>query len=331
MTKNVDNFHRKIDYLRISITDWCNLRCIYCRPQGKWKKLPHEEILTYEEIIRISKIATDMGITKIRITGGEPLLRRNLIYLCKNLSQLHKLESLTITTNGVLLKHFASELYRAGVHRLNISLDTLQPEKYRQITGKNMFHKVLDGIEEALLVGFYPVKINAVAMRGINDDEIGSLANLTFKYPVHVRFIELMPFSNNGVNSASQFISSDEILARLKTIGDLQPASSSNSNGPATHFRFRGSLGKLGLISPLSHHFCPACNRLRLTADGKLRACLFSDAETDIKTPLRSGASDKELQEIFIQAIINKPEKHSLEDCCYEESSSHRPMVAIGG
>ncbi len=330
MGKNVDSFHRKIDYLRISITDWCNLRCIYCRPHGKWKKLPHSEVLTYEEIIRISRIASGLGITKIRVTGGEPLLRRNIIYLCENLSRIETLESLTMTTNGVLLKHFASELYKAGVHRLNISLDTLQPGKYRHITGKNMFQKVIDGIEEALLVGFYPVKINVVAMRGINDDEIGDLAGLTFRYPVHVRFIELMPFSGEKADPSSRFISSDEILGILKKVAELRPASSTNANGPATHFRFKGALGKVGLISPLSHHFCPACNRLRLTADGKLRACLFSDSETDIKTPLRSGASDKELEEILLQAILNKPERHSLDDYC-RESLSHRPMVAIGG
>ncbi len=331
MPRNIDNFHRKIDYLRISITDWCNLRCIYCRPQGKWKKLPHEEILSYEEIIEISKVATNLGITKIRITGGEPLLRRNIIYLCKELSQLKGLKSLTVTTNGVLLKHFASELYRAGVHRLNVSLDTLDPDKYRRITGKNMFHKVWDGIEEALMVGFYPVKINVVAIRGINDDEIGELARLTFRYPLHVRFIELMPFLNHGSDSVDRFISTDEILSRLREVSDIKPVSSSNVNGPATHFRFRGALGKVGLISPISHHFCPTCNRLRLTADGKLRACLFSDAEIDIKTPLRSGASHKELEMVFHQAILNKPEKHSLKAMSGTDIPPHRPMVAIGG
>ncbi len=331
MHRNIDNFHRKIDYLRISITDWCNLRCIYCRPQGKWKKLPHEEILSYEEIIRISKVAANIGITKIRITGGEPLLRRNITYLCKNLSQIEAFKSLTITTNGVLLKHFASDLYRAGVNRLNVSLDTLNPEKYYRITGKNMFHKVWAGIEEALMVGFYPVKINVVAMKGINDDEIGDLARLTFKYPVHVRFIELMPFSDNVGGSKSHFISTDEILARLRKVGDIKPASSVNVNGPATHFRFKGALGKVGLISPISHHFCPTCNRLRLTADGKLRACLFSDAETDIKTALRRGASTAELETIFHQAILNKPEKHSMGKLLIDECSPHRPMVAIGG
>ncbi len=331
MPRNVDNFKRRIDYLRISITDWCNLRCIYCRPRGKWKKLPHDEILSYEEIIQICHIAVRLGITKIRITGGEPLLRRNIIYLCENLSRIDKLESLTITTNGVLLKHFASKLYRAGVQRLNVSLDTLNPRKYYEITGKNMFHKVWSGIEEALLVGFYPVKINVVAMRGINDNEIGELAKLTFKYPVHVRFIELMPFLDNPEEPESRFISTDEILNILRDVGTISPVSSSNVNGPATHFRFKGALGKVGLISPISHHFCPSCNRLRLTADGKLRACLFSNTETDIKTALRSGASEEELEAIFHEAILAKPEKHSLNQVCRSSVSSHRPMVAIGG
>jgi len=331
MRPNIDSFNRCIDYLRVSITDWCNLRCLYCRPRGRLQKLKHEEILTYEEIIRLCHVGIDLGIRKIRITGGEPLLRRNVLYLCRQLTGIKKLESLTVTTNGVLLHHFADELKKAGVDRVNVSLDTLDPMKYQKITGKNFFNKVWQGIEKALSVGFYPVKINVVVMRNINGQEIEELAKLTFKYPLHVRFIELMPFLEGNGAGNPEFMSSDEIMRCLERVGDINPVSAMNVNGPAVHFQFAGAPGKIGIISPISHHFCPTCNRLRLTADGKLRACLFSDRETDIKTALRSGASAKELESIFKQAIESKPEKHTLTGHKIAENHCHRPMVAIGG
>jgi len=331
MLSNIDRFQRHIDYLRVSITDWCNLRCVYCRPQGKFQKLQHEEILSYEEIISLSQVAIGSGIRKIRITGGEPLLRQNVIYLCRELARIKNLESLTITTNGVLLKHFALELKKAGVKRINVSLDTLDPTKYKKITGKNFFHRVWGGIEEALSVGFCPVKINVVVMRNVNGDEIEDLSKLTFKYPFHVRFIELMPFLEKNGPASSNFMASDEIMRRLQNVGEIYPVSSVNVNGPAVHFQFAGALGKIGLISPMSHHFCPTCNRLRLTADGKLRACLLSDIETDIKSALRNGASNCELRAIFRKAIESKPKSHMLIDHKIPENPLLRSMVAIGG
>jgi cyclic pyranopterin phosphate synthase len=325
-----DHYQRRIDYLRVSITDRCNLRCIYCMPPTGARKLTHDDILTYEELLRLVGIALEMGISKVRLTGGEPFARRGIIEFCRRLSSLPGLKSLSLTTNGVLLGQYARDLFEAGIHRINISLDTIQRGKFQHITGVDAFDAVWRGIEAAAAAGFYPIKLNVVAMGGINDDEILDLALLTRSHPYHVRFIEFMPVSSEVDWSPGHFIRADEILARLQTVGPLEQITAEHTNGPARHFRWPGAPGVIGVISPISHHFCPTCNRIRLTADGKLRNCLFSDEEGDIKSPMRQGASDAELADILRQAIARKPEKHMVQPELFRKCQS-RPMVAIGG
>ena len=323
-----DSFHRKIDYLRLSITDRCNLRCSYCMPQSGVAKLDHAEILRYEEIVRLVRIAVSMGISKVRITGGEPLVRKDVLSLCESISRVPGLRSLSLTTNGVLLSDFAVGLLQAGIRRINVSLDTLKPERFAKITGKDLFSRVWAGIMAAEKAGISPVKLNAVIMCGVNEDEIEDLARLTFQFPFHVRFIEFMPFRQ--FYSDSVFIAASEILERLRRIAPLEASSADDSNGPALHYRFQGALGKIGIISPVSDHFCPSCNRLRLTSDGKLRTCLFSTEETDLRLPLRQGLPDEEIAAAIRSAINKKPEKHQLSSSVFRKCIS-RPMSSIGG
>jgi len=325
-----DRYHRSIDYLRVSITDRCNLRCIYCMPLGGVTKLEHQGILSYEEFLRLIQVGLDIGISKVRLTGGEPLVRKGVTDFCRRLASLPGLRSLSLTTNGILLDEFAQDLYDAGIHRVNISLDTLQHQKFLRITRRDEFDRVWRGILTASRVGFDPIKINAVVMRGINDDEIIDLARLTLDRPYHVRFIEFMTINNDNNWVLQHYVSADEILAKLGEVAALEQVSSEYTNGPARHFRWPGAAGMIGVISPVSHHFCPACNRIRLTADGKLRNCLFSDQEVDIKSPLRRGATNAELSRILRASVENKPEKHGLQSDLFRKCQS-RPMVAIGG
>lgn len=330
MTELTDHYHRSIDYLRVSITDRCNLHCIYCMPLGGVTKLEHQDILSYEEFLRLIQIALDMGISKVRLTGGEPLVRKGVTVFCRRLAGLRGLQSLSLTTNGILLEELAQDLYDAGIRRVNISLDTLQPQKFLRITRRDEFDRIWRGIQAAERVGFNPIKINVVVMRGINDDEVLELARLTLDRPYHVRFIECMTINNDNNWGLQQYVSADEILAKLGKVAPLKQVSSQYTNGPARHFRWPAAEGMIGIISPVSHHFCPTCNRIRLTADGKLRNCLFSDQEVDIKSPLRQGATDAELSQILRASVENKPEKHGLQsDSCRKCQS--RPMVAIGG
>jgi len=331
MTKLVDRFSRKIDYLRISITDHCNLNCLYCAPFGGRRKLTHPAILSHEEIVRIVNGAVLAGISKVRITGGEPLMRRGVVELCRMLSALEGLESLTLTTNGVRLQEFAPQLHDAGVKRVNVSLDTLRPERFRKITGYDLLSQVLAGISMAEEVGLRPVKINTVVMRGINDDEIENFARLTLKKPYHVRFIELMPTNGCGFGDhESLFMPVEEIVRVVKRVGELSLEPAVDSPGPARLCSLPGGFGRVGFIAPLSHHFCGSCNRLRLTADGNLRTCLFSEKEIDIKGPLRAGASIEKLADIFRLAATRKPHGHRLK-CTEVEKTFGRDMQAIGG
>ena len=323
-----DSFHRKIDYLRLSITDRCNLRCTYCMPQSGEPKLDHSEILRYEEIVRLARIAAAMGILNVRITGGEPLVRKGFLGLCESIARTPGLRSLSLTTNGVLLSDFASGLLQAGIKRINISLDTLKPERFAAITRRDLFNRVWEGIMAAQEVGISPVKLNAVIMRGVNDDEIEDLARLTFKFPFHVRFIEFMPFQQFDYDTA--FVPASEILERLRRVAPLSATCGGESNGPARHYRFEGAPGKIGIISPVSDHFCPSCNRLRITSDGKLRTCLFSTEETDLRLPLRQGLSDQAVAAAIRAAINKKPEKHKLNSSVFRKCIS-RPMFSIGG
>ena len=330
-----DSYHRRIDYLRLSVTDRCNLRCVYCMPQEGMPKLAHDDILRYEEIVRLARITIGMGIRKVRITGGEPLVRRDVVHLCSRIAQLPGLESLTLTTNGRLLAEHAERLHQAGVQRINISLDTLDSEKYARITRCDCFDEVWRGIEAAQRAGFHPIKLNVVAMRGINDDEIENLAAITIHRPFHVRFIEYMPVTADALENQGRFVGADEILRRLKALGVLLEVNSHNSNGPARHYQLTGAAGKIGIISPISHHFCATCNRLRLTADGKLRTCLFASEETDLQQPLRQGVTDDELAAIITRAIHKKPARHPLDSPGLIENPPRkcldRPMAAIGG
>jgi cyclic pyranopterin phosphate synthase len=333
MVKLVDGFNRRIDYLRISITDHCNLNCLYCSPLRGRKRRARSDILSYEEIRTIVDAAVLAGISKVRITGGEPLLRRGVVKLCRMLSDTKALESLSITTNGVLLHELAKPLFDAGVHRINVSLDTLRPERFREITGGGLLSKVLSGIERAEKVGFHPIKTNSVVMRGINDDEVVDLARLTLKKPYHVRFIELMPTKGCALGVPdSLFVPVEEIVKMVKRLGSLCVEPLFQPFGPERLCSLPGAAGKVGFIAPLSWHFCGSCSRLRLTADGNLRTCLFSDEEIDIKGPLRAGASMQELSDIFRLAATKKPRSHHLKAADSQSHTGREPaMRAIGG
>jgi len=331
MAKLVDIYCRTIDYLRISITDHCNLNCLYCNPFGGRCRFPHEEILSYEEILKVTEAAVLAGISKVRITGGEPLLRKGMIELCRMLSGLRGLKSLALTTNGVLLDDMALSLFNAGVRRINVSLDTLKPERFKRITGRDFLGRVLAGIEKAEKVGLTPVKINTVVMRGINEDEVEDFARLTLKKSYHVRFIELMPTAGWAYDDhGSLFFPMEKIIKLVKRLGEPRLGPAADSYGPARICTLPGGVGKVGFVAPMSWHFCGSCNRMRLTADAKLRACLFSKEEIDIKKPLRAGASIDDLVGIFRAAAAAKPRGHRL-----KESDAHRPfgrgMRAIGG
>lgn len=326
-----DEFGRQINYLRISITDRCNLNCHYCAPLGIRHHLPQREIFTYEEILRVVKAGVRAGITQVRLTGGEPLLRKGVVEFCRMLNHLEGLESLTLTTNGVLLEQMAEPLFEAGIRRINISLDTLKHDRFKAIAGQDNLDRVLSGIEKAREVGFSPIKINMVAMRGVNDSEINALARLTLKKPYHVRFIELMPMQHCALGDhASLFMPVPEIIRLIDGIEKSQLGPAVDSFGPARICTLPGAMGTVGFIAPLSWHFCGTCNRLRLTADGRLRPCLFSEKEIDIKGPLRAGASMNDLIEIFRTAAARKIERHRL-DTFDSGPKSGRGMYAIGG
>jgi cyclic pyranopterin phosphate synthase len=331
MTQLTDRYERTIDYLRISITDHCNLQCRYCVPFGGRGKLTMQDILTYEEIFTIARAAVSAGVTKIRLTGGEPLMRKNMLQFCRLLSGLAEITDLSLTTNGVLLEKMAADLKAAGVHRVNVSLDTLKPDRYAEITGMDYLDRVLRGIEKAAEVGLTPVKINVVPMRGINDDEIVDLARWTVTEPYDVRFIELMPTSGWARDQHHDLlISADDIRRKVESIGPLRDLPAMHTRGPATYAQFPGAPGRIGFIAALSHHFCATCNRLRLTADGKLRACLFAEQEVDIIGPLRKGASITALKKIIHSTVETKPKAHCLNDdnAC---PVTGRVMRAIGG
>jgi cyclic pyranopterin phosphate synthase len=331
MNQLTDRHNRTIDYLRISITDHCNLRCQYCVPLDAQTKLSMTEILTYEEMFAVARAAVEMGVTKIRITGGEPLMRKNMLQFCRMLTSLPQITDLSLTTNGILLESMAADLKAAGVRRVNVSLDTLDRGRYADITGKDALDRVLRGIQIAADVGMAPIKINMVPMRGINDDEIVTMARWTLDTPYDIRYIELMPTSGWARQRHDQlFMGIDDVRRQVETIGALEEIPHIRTRGPAAYVRLPDARGRIGFIAAVSHHFCKTCNRLRLTADGKLRACLFAEEEIDIRGPLRSGASPEELQQILRSAVAAKPKGHTLN----EENAkpvNGRIMQAIGG
>jgi len=297
-----DRFKRQINYMRISVTDRCNLRCFYCRGVQDFTFIPHEEILTYEEIMRLVRIALKLGLDRFRLTGGEPLVRKGVENLVQEINRLEGVRDLSLTTNGLLLPDYLEKLKAAGLKRLNISLDTLQAEKFKKITGFDGLEKVLSAITRALELGFDPVKINVVLLKGLND-ELDDFIQLAFELPVHVRFIELMEFSPVD----GYFISGKELLQKLAGKYTLEPVMVAGSGPARNHYRIKGMKGSIGFILPYSDHFCGSCNRLRLSADGKLQTCLFSSETTDLKGPLRRGASEEELISLIKEALAHKP------------------------
>jgi cyclic pyranopterin phosphate synthase len=302
---------RRINYLRLSVTDRCNLRCRYCMPAEGVPKLLHSDILTFEQMHRIVRLAVSLGIDKIRITGGEPLVRKNLVHFLEDLSTIDGLKELVLTTNGLLLREFAADLRRAGVQRLNVSLDSLKPETFSAITRGGHLEQALDGIAAATEAGFPPVKINTVVIRGTNDAEILDFAALTLRTPHHVRFIEYMP-TNTAPEWSSAFVSGDEILEQLRAVYPLESVPSAESDGPASMFRIRGAMGTIGIITPISHHFCESCNRLRVTASGVVKGCLFDGGTVSLTPYLES--SDQELRAVLMRVLVNKPDRHHLLD-----------------
>jgi cyclic pyranopterin phosphate synthase len=324
----VDRHNRHLNYLRVSVTDRCNLRCIYCTPREAIHRLPHAAILSYEEILRIVRVGVDLGISKLRITGGEPLVRKGLCELLTELTHSTGLRDVSLTTNGVLLSDHLAAIRSAGIRRINISLDTLNPQKYRQITGRDAFHRVREAIRQAEAQGFHPIKINVVALRGINDDELLDLARLAVEHPYHVRFIEHMPMGGTRYASDRPLLI-PEIKHCLRTLGRFQPVASHTNDGPARRYRFEGARGEIGFISAMSQHFCDRCNRLRLTASGQLRPCLLSEAQVDVKDPLRQGCSDMDLARLFLSAVRLKPSDHNLTTDA--PIGTPGPMSSIGG
>jgi cyclic pyranopterin phosphate synthase len=319
MQKLKDHLGREIDYLRISITDRCNLRCRYCMPADGVESKDHQEILSYEDILRIVKIGIKLGIKKVRITGGEPLVRLGVEDFISALNKLD-LEDISMTSNAVLLAEKARELKKAGLKRINISLDTLNPAKFKKISRRDNLSEVLNGIKAALKVKLNPVKLNVVVMRGINDDELFDFIELTRKENLSVRFIEYMPLG--GEAEAEKFISSREIMELIKNRYKLLPSDIKGS-GPARYFKIEGAAGTIGFISALSEHFCSSCNRLRLTADGRFKPCLAGNQEIKIK-----AMTDAEIKIAYRQALQVKPVRHSLS---FERQNYNRNMSQIGG
>jgi cyclic pyranopterin phosphate synthase len=325
-----DDFGRRITYMRVSVTDRCNLRCVYCMPpQGVLKK-PHREMMRYEEIARVVAVAAEHGVREVRLTGGEPLVRPDLPMLVRMIAQIPGIVDLSLTTNGVLLEGMAAELAGAGLQRVNVSLDTLDEDKYRRITRGGQLERVWRGIKAAEVSGLAPVKINVVAMRGVNDDELPDLARLSISHPWHVRFIELMPVNNHLLwgpdfpQPKEMYISVSEIMDRLSALG-LKAVEKSIGSGPASLYQAEGGLGKIGFISAMSEHFCGQCNRLRLTADGRLRSCLLNDTEVSLLESLRAG---EDILPYLQKAVKLKPLRHPLSG---QVRPSNRYMQEIGG
>lgn len=333
-----DTFNRPINYLRISVTDRCNLRCIYCLPPEGISLLPQSDILSYEEIAAVTSLAAELGINKVRLTGGEPLVRARLKDLVALLARIKGIDDISLTTNGILLEQYAVELKQAGLKRVNVSLDSLSRDKFACITHHDKLSAVLKGLEAAKACGLNPVKVNVVVMRGINDDEVGDFARLTINAGWHVRFIELMPFVRDNppdghsiaakVGLHPAFVSASEVKEHLRSFGTLEPSLPIAGNGPARYFRFTRASGTVGFISPVSQHFCFSCNRLRLTAEGRLCPCLLSDLEVDLRQALRNGASSLEVKKVIVGAIRAKPRKHRI-NC--GNTSKKRLMSQVGG
>jgi GTP 3',8-cyclase len=331
-----DRYGHRISYLRVSITDRCNERCTYCMPQELQEWLPREEILTFEETLRIIGIAAELGVSKVRVTGGEPLTRRDVTQFIAQVPKISGIRSIGLSTNGTLLarqvttgKTMATALREAGVQSVNISLDTLDREVYRQITGRDLHEQVLNGIDAAIDAGFDQIKLNTVLMRGRNEDQLVPLIEFAASHSLILRFIEMMPVSTTEVLSEDNFMSILEGKRLIESVyGSLIPETEFRTNGPATYYQMPGREQRIGFIGAMTNlHFCESCNKLRLTCDGKLRPCLGSYLEFDIMKPLRDGATDDELKQFFLEVVDRKPEQHDFRT----NYKPGRKMVAIGG
>ena len=376
----IDSYNRKIDYLRVSVTDRCNFRCVYCMPEAGAPVAPKSEILTYEEIERLVRIAAELGMTKIRLTGGEPLVRKDIATLVAKIGAIPGLRDLSMTTNGFLLARYAADFARHGLNRVNVSLDTLRPERFQKLARRGSLEEVLNGIRAARDAGLTPMKLNCVVMRGWNDDEIVDFARLTLTQPYDVRFIELMPINwsqgdDSGADMANYyalaaapgyqkntnvtlyaasesgtfrtmqqktsdagqldaaamrkaFVPMAEMRSHIEAaFGRMTPAEII-TNGPAKSYRIPGAVGTVGFISQITNDVCLTCNRLRLTAEGQLRPCLMADGEVDLRTPLRQGASDGDIADLFRLTVLHKPKEHRLEDGM---APTGRNMSQLGG
>ena len=327
-SKLIDSCNRHLNYLRISITDRCNLQCRYCVPQELIPKLSHADILTYEEILRVVRVAIRLGISKVRITGGEPLVRKGVYNFLRKLVATEGLKDVSLTTNGVYLKENIEKIQAAGISRINISLDTLSRSKYHDITGFDRFERVWQGIETAHRAGFYPIKLNIVALRGVNDDELVDMARLSLQFPFHVRFIEYMPIGQADFRPDPPLLV-PEIKNQISVLGNLEPIREVAHDGPAQRYQYPNARGEVGFIPAISQHFCDRCNRLRLTASGQLRPCLLRDRQENLKKVLRENGSDDDLAQIFLNTVKQKPSDHNLAP----QKSAHvcGQMRAIGG
>jgi cyclic pyranopterin phosphate synthase len=324
--ESMDQFGRRIEYLRISVTDKCNFRCLYCMPPEGLEWLPKSEILSYEEIAAIVREFSAEGISRVRISGGEPTIRPNLERLIALLRRIDGIEDIALSTNGVRIPDLARAYHDAGLDRVNMSADSLRPQRIAAIARRDMGFDPVRSAWAAEEAGLSPVKINVVVMRGINDDEIGDFARLTLDHPWHIRFIELMPVGSMAALTWDHVVPSDEVLGRAAEIGNLAPADSPvRGNGPAKYFRFDGAPGSVGVITPMTHTYCASCNRVRLTADGRLRTCLFGDHEVDIKSALRAGLP---LAPLFREALSGKPLEHEL---LQMRTGGLRALSEVGG
>ena len=326
----IDSFGRNVNYLRISVTDRCNLRCVYCMPDEGVPWLKRSELLTYEEICRIVRVMAELGLRKVRFTGGEPLVRSDLPELVKKISVIEGIDDISLSTNAVLLDKYAVKLKKAGIQRVNISLDTLDAEKFLKISLRHSLEDVLNGIKAAEDVGMKPIKINMVVMKGVNDDELAEFASLTLTKDYTIRFIEMMPLKENLDRQEISYLSTEKIMKAISGVGELIPLERDISGGPARNYKIKGAKGKLGFISPLSHTFCADCNRMRLTATGGLKLCLFNEPELNFRDPMRNGATDDDLKLMIRDALIIKPLEHNLQvgKAGFE---SYTAMSQIGG
>jgi len=324
----VDGFGRVHSNLRVSITDRCNFRCVYCMPE-EMEFYPKEQILSYEEIVRVVRIASGLGVDKVRLTGGEPLVRRDLPKLIRGLLELGTLTDLSLTTNGARLEPMAQELWDAGLRRINVSLDSLDPTRFEELTRRPLFDSVMRGLEAAARVGFEPIKINAVAMRDFTERELIAFADLARERRFQVRFIEFMPLDGDDAWDHAKVLTAAEILAGIGDKYPLERTTPVGSSDPATVYRFKDGQGEIGVIPTVTEPFCATCNRIRLTADGKLRNCLFSMDETDLKRPMRAGASDEELGWQFVDSVRGKWAGHLINQSDFRKPE--RNMSQIGG